>query len=254
MPDVTTPPARAFGDGAFSRVTGAVYHHAVVGALLCAATLPSAVLLLLLERSAANVPLVPLCLVPAGPALSAALYALRDRTRDAAASQAPSPARAFARGYRANALDVLRLWVPAMTGLALVAVGVVHREAAGLPGGYAAVLLALAALGLLWLADAVTIASFFAFRARDTARLAAHYLVRAPGATLALVALGVVAAGVVRFASEAVLWLFAVAWVASWLRLSAPLVADVTARFTADPTSDPTNADPDAPHRRSPPA
>ncbi|WP_166845194.1 glycosyltransferase [Isoptericola sp. BMS4] len=233
MSDLTTPPARAFGDGTFSRVTGVVYHHVVVGALLCVATLPSAALLLLLDRSAASLPIVPLCLVPYGPALSAALYALRDRTLDPDSTTSPAPARSFVRGYRSNALDVMRLWVSAMVGLALVAFGVVHREAAGLPGGYVAVLGVIGAVGLLWLLNAVTIASFFSFRTRDAVRLAAYYLMRTPGVTVGLVALGVIALAVVRFSSELVLWLFAVAWVASWLRLGAPLVRDVAERFTA---------------------
>ena len=228
MGDVTATAGHAGGAARLARVTTGAYWYVVVGVLLCAASLPSVALLLLLDRVAANAPLVPLCLVPYGPALSAALYALRERTR----AEAPAPARAFGRGYASGFADVLRLWVPATAGLAVVAAGAVNLAAAGLPGSYAVVLVVVASLVVLWLLDATALATFFSFRSRDVARLAAHYLVAAPRVTVGLVALVVVAAGVVWLTSEAVLWLFAVVGAASWLRVARPLVDDVAARFT----------------------
>jgi hypothetical protein len=226
--DVATT-RRDFGDGVLGRATAFLYWHLVVGVLLCAASLPSVVLLLLLGRSVANVALVPLCLVPYGPALSAALYALRDRTR----SEALAPALAFLRGYRLNAGDALRIWTPAMLLLALVLAGLVSLEAAGVPTGYALVLLVIATLVTLWAIEALSIASFFSFRTRDVARLGAHYLLKTPRVTVGLVALVVVAVGVVWWTTEAVLWLFAVVWVAFWYTSARPMLDDVTTRFTA---------------------
>jgi hypothetical protein len=226
--DVATT-RRELGEGALGRATAYVYWHLVVGVLLCAASLPGVVLLLLLERSAGNAALAPLCLVPYGPALSAALYALRDRTR----ADALTPARAYVRGYRLNVVDVLPLWTVAMVLLAVVVAGIVNLDAAGVPAAYAGVLVVIGALVVLWAVESLTIASFFSFRARDVARLGAHYLLKTPRVTLGLVALVIVAVGVVWWTTEAVLWLFAVVWAASWYRTAQPLLDDVTARFTA---------------------
>lgn len=227
MGDVGTV-RRELGEGVLGRATAYVYWHLVVGVLLCAASLPGVVLLLLLERSAGNAALAPLCLVPYGPALSAALYALRDRTR----ADALTPARTYLRGYGLNAGDVLRTWAPAMVALAVIVAGLVNLDAAGVPAGYAGALLVVAALVLLWAVEALTIASFFSFRTRDVARLAAHYLLRTPRVTLGLVALVIVAVGVVWWTTEAVLWLFAVVWAAMWYQTAQPLLDDVSARFT----------------------
>lgn len=225
---VTDPPERTSGDRTtLARATAFVYWYLVVGVLLCLATLPSVLALMLLGRASANAVLVPLCLIPHGPALSAALYALRDRAR----SEALTPAPAFWRGYRLNAADVLRLWIPAMAALAVVVGGIVSLDAAGLPRAYAGVLAVIGLLLVLWSLDAVTIASFFSFRTRDVARLAAYYLVRLPGVTVGLLALVVVATGVVWAASEAVLWLFTVVLVAFWYAGARPLVDGVTTRF-----------------------
>jgi len=222
------PPERAPDDSTtLARATGFIYWYLVVGVLLCVTTLPSVALLLLLGRTPSNVALVPLCLIPHGPALSAALYALRDRTR----SEALTPAPAFWRGYRLNAADVLRVWVPAMAVLAVVAGGIVSLEAGGLPAAYAGVLVVIGLLVVLWALDAVTIASFFTFRTRDVARLGAYYLLRRPRVTLGLLALVVVAVGTVWLWTEAVLWLFTVVLVALWFTGARPLVDDVTARF-----------------------
>jgi hypothetical protein len=234
--DVTPGPAPDPAENAsggdrstLTRVTTFVYWHLVVGALLCVATVPSVVALLLLGRAPANAVLVPLCLIPHGPALSAALYALRDRTR----SESLAPAPAFWRGYRLNAADVLRVWVPAMAGLAVVVGGIVNLDAAGVAPAYAGVLVVIGLLLTLWALDAVTIASFFSFRTRDVARLAAYYLVRQLRVTVTLLALVVVAVGMVRLTTEAVLWLFTIVLVAFWYAGARPLIEDVTARFVA---------------------
>ena len=221
--------ARELGDGVLGRAAAFVYWHLVVGVLLCLATLPSVVLLMLLGRSAGNALLVPLCLVPAGPALAAGLFALRDRTR----AEGLAPARAFLRGYRLDWADALRVWTPACVALGVVAGGIANVGPAGLPGAYAAVLLVVGVLVLLWALNALTLAAFFGFRTRDTARLAAYYLAR-PRVTAGLLALVVVAVGVVWLASEAVLWLFAVVLMASWRTTAQPMVDDVTARFTVE--------------------
>ncbi|MEL7977152.1 glycosyltransferase [Isoptericola sp. F-RaC21] len=220
---------REFGDGVLGRITARVYWYLVVGVLVALGCVPTLVLLALLDRSTGNALLVPLCLVPAAPFLAAGVFALHAR----AGADEPAPAKAFARGLRLGWLDVLRLWVPASAALGVVATSVVHREAAGISVMYAVVLGVLGAVVLLWAVQALVLASLFSFRARDVARLSVYYLGRRPGATLGLLALVVVAGGVVWLAGEAVLAVVAVVWLAFLLRAAQPVLDDVRARFVA---------------------
>src|SRR3712207_5924688 len=92
--------ARAqFGEGPLSRAAAFVYTLLVIEVLLVVTSLPGIVPLLLLQRDASNVPLAALCAVPFGPALSAAVFALRHRRLDLTDLK---PAIAFWRGYRLN--------------------------------------------------------------------------------------------------------------------------------------------------------
>lgn len=214
--------------GPFGRATAFVFWHLVVGVLLCVTSLPSVVLLLLLDRRAGNAFLVPFLLVPYGPVLSAALYALRARTR----GDEQRPARAFVRGLRLNAVDVLRVWVPAMLVLAVVVGAVTAALASGMPVGYVAMLLVLAVLVVVWAFDALLIASFYSFRARDVARLAAFFLVRPVRTFAGTLSLVVVATALVWATTEAVLWLTAVVFAAFGLDNARALLDRVTASFT----------------------
>jgi len=177
--------------------------------------------LVLLDRDASNIPLAALCAIPAGPALSAAIYAVRRRSGDLTDLE---PARAFLRGYRMNAAGVLKLWVPwlaweAVLGLDLAA------------GRWRIAVTVVAVVAALWQANALVIASLFAFRARDTARLAAYFLVRTPKVTLGNAGLAALAAGVVVVWSEAVLALVAVVFAAALLRTARPLRAEIEQSF-----------------------
>jgi formate hydrogenlyase subunit 3/multisubunit Na+/H+ antiporter MnhD subunit len=223
---------QAYGDprdSVLGQVTGAIYWYLVVTVLVALTCLPALVALMLLDRSAANAPLAALCLAPIGPALSAALFAVRDRLN----ADEPTPARSFWRGYRLNAGDVLRLWLPALIALAVIAVSLTNLEAAGVPDGYAAVLLAIGALVLLWAMNSLVIGSLFAFRTRDLARLGAYYLVRLPLVTLGTASLLILAAGIVYLTSDAMLFLVGGLWAALLLRNAQPLVRHVQARFIA---------------------
>lgn len=220
---------REFGDGVLARITARIYWYVVVGALVALGCVPSLVLLALLDRSTGNALLVPLCLVPAAPFLSAGLFALHAR----AGADEPVPARTFVRGLRLNWLDVLRLWVPATVVLGVVLTSVVHRQVAGIGVAYAVVLGVVGLVVLLWAVQALLLASLFSFRARDVARLSVYYLGRRPGVTVGLLALVVVAGGVVWLAGELVLALVAVAWLAFLLRVAQPVLDDVRARFVA---------------------
>ncbi|MEU4242485.1 hypothetical protein [Actinoplanes sp. NPDC026619] len=212
---------RRFGTGPLARVASAVHTFLVVGVLLLLTGAPGLVVLVLLDRSAGNIPLAAACAIPAGPALSAALYALRWRSNDLTDLE---PARAFLRGYRMNVAGVLKLWVPWLAWEAVLGINLAY-------GRWTVAVTVLALLAALWQANALVIASLFAFRARDTGRLAAYFLVRTPGVTLGGAGLAVLAAGLVLLWSEAVLALAAVGFAAALLRTSRPMRAEIEKRF-----------------------
>jgi hypothetical protein len=222
--------ATRFGTGPLSRAAALIYTLLVVNLLTLAAALPGLVPLALLSRDVSNLPLVALCLVPVGPALSASVYALRHRSADITDL---APAVAFRRGYRANVRGVLAVWLPALLWLTVVAVTLANFPATGLPGWWAVLVAAIGAAVTLWGVNALVITSLFAFRARDVARLSAYFLVRAPGVTVGTACLLFVAAGVTTLLSEVVLGLLASVFVLCLVRTSEPVLARIRAEFTA---------------------
>ncbi|GAA2236396.1 hypothetical protein GCM10010413_40880 [Promicromonospora sukumoe] len=219
---------REFGEGVLGRATALVYWHLVVELLLVVAVLPGALASLLLERTPGNAVLFALCLLPVGPAVSAGLFALRDRTR----AEGLTPAASFWRGYRLNWKDALKVWVPALAAGVVVVLGLANVGAGGVPGWYAGVLVVVGAGLALWTVNALLVVSFFGFRTRDVVRLAAHYLGAKPLVTLGSLSLLVLAGGIVVLTTEAVFALVAVVWLALVLRNAGPVLADVEARFT----------------------
>ncbi|MEV1320490.1 DUF624 domain-containing protein [Micromonospora arborensis] len=220
---------RQFGDGPLSRITSRVYILLVVELLLLLTTLPGLLPLLLLSRDPSNLPLVALFLVPVGPALSAALYALRHQRPDLTDLR---PAATFWRGYRANLSGVLRVWVPTLLWLTVLAVNLAYRGAVGLPGWWTVPLVLLGAGVTLCAANALVITSLFDFRTRDVLRLATHFLVRTPGVTVGNALLLAAAAGITAVFSEAVLALLASVAVLAFLRIGDPMIHLIRKEFT----------------------
>lgn len=221
---------RQFGDGPLSRVTSRVYILLVVELLLLLTTLPGLLPLLLLGRDPSNLPLVALFLVPVGPAISAALYALRHQRPDLTDLR---PAALFWRGYRENVSGVLRVWVPTLLWLTVLAVNLAYLDAIGLPAWWAVALLLLGVAVTLGAANALVIASLSDFRTRDVLRLAVHFLVRTPGVTLGNALLLAAAAGVTAVFSEAVLMLLASTAALAVLRVGDPMITLIRKEFTA---------------------
>jgi hypothetical protein len=221
---------RQFGDGPLSRAAANVYTVLVVGLLLVLTTMPGLVPLAMLDRDVSNLPLVALCAVPLGPALSAAVYALYHR-RDDITDLAPGAA--FVRGYRANLRGALVLWVPALAWLTVVGVTLANFAAAGVPGWWAVLLVVIAVAVTLWVAVALVITSLFAFRARDVARLAAYFLGHTPGVTVGVACLLVVVAGLTLLLPEVVPLLLAPLFVLALVRTCAPMIERIRAEFTA---------------------
>jgi hypothetical protein len=235
--DASTGRQAHFGDGPLSRAAANVYTVLVVGLLLVLATLPGLVPLALLDRDVSNLPLVALCAVPLGPALSAAVYALHHRRNDITDL---APAAAFVRGYRANLRGSLAVWVPALAWLTVVAVTLANFTAAGVPGWWGVLLVVIAAVVALWVVLALVITSLFAFRARDVARLAAYFLVGSPKVTVGVACLLFAVAGVTMLVSEVVPLLLAPLVVLLLVRTCAPMAERIRTEFTGEFTEEST--------------
>ncbi|MFC5634795.1 hypothetical protein [Streptomyces bullii] len=201
-----------------------------VEALLLAAASPGLAGLLLLGPEPSNLPLAAGCLLPLGPALSAALYALHRRSRDLTDLH---PARAFWRGWRLNARPALALWTPLLAWLTVIAFTLTHFSATGLPGWWALLLAATGTGALLWGAHALVLTSLFSFRSRDTARLAAYFLFRHGRATLGAASLLVLVAASTALLTEALPALLAAVLLLSLLHSSRPVIAETQEEFTA---------------------
>jgi hypothetical protein len=221
---------REFGEGPLARVAALVYSLLTIEALLLVTILPGLIPLVLLDRDASNAPLAVACAIPLGPALSAALFALRQHKSDLTDLK---PAAQFWRGYRMNVGGVLRVWIPWLALMAVLAVNLSHTRAAAIPHWWAALLVAFATVATLWMANALVITSLFAFRPVDVARLAAYFLGRTKAVTLGDLCLLICAVALVAVASEAVLALLAAGFAAFLLRNSRPMIALVTEEFTA---------------------
>ncbi len=213
--------------GILGRLTGGVYLLLVVeiGFLLAAA--PGLVGLLFVARTASNLPLFALCLVPVAPAFSAALYAVRRARQEDDLVVWPR----FWRGCLLNVRDVLVLWIPALAVATLLGYNIVFGPRVGVNTvfivGSWVVLGALA----LWAVNAVVIASLFSFRVRDTARLALFYLGARPLVTLGTISLVAMAAGVVYLTADWVLAACASLFAIAVLLTHRPLIVSVEERF-----------------------
>ncbi|MEU8261944.1 DUF624 domain-containing protein [Micromonospora sp. NPDC048999] len=219
---------RQFGDGPLSRAAALVYTVLVVELLLLVTTAPGLVALMLLERDVSNLPLAAACALPLGPAVSAALYALHHQRPDPTDLH---PARVFWRGYRANLADVLRIWVPLLLWLTVIAMNLAHLPAASVPRWWAAPLVLVGAGVTLVGVNALVIASLFSFRFRDILRLARYFLVRAPSVTLGNAGLLVAVAALTVLASEAVVVALGAVLALALLVGSRPMITAIRKEF-----------------------
>ena len=216
------------GTGTLPRWSAAVYWFLVVEGMLVLTSAPGLVLVQLLDRDASNIPLIALAFVPFGPSVAAALFAWRVFARD----RDLSPARHFWRGYRLDALDVLRWWVPTLAVLAIIGFNLAHLGAAGLPSVLGAALGAVALLIVVWSGHALVLSALFSFRTRDVARLGAYFVAAKPLVSLGLVSVLVLATAA-AFVTDWLLVLLAAPLTYLYARTSVPVVAAAEAQFTA---------------------
>jgi uncharacterized membrane protein YesL len=221
---------RHFGNGPLSQVAALVYTLLVIEFLFLVTTLPGLVPLVLLTADSSNLPLVAACALPVGPAVSAALYALRHRSGDLTDLH---PAAAFWRGYRLNFLGSLKFWVPCLAWLAIIGLNLANFGAANVPGWWAALLVTVGIGVALWLGNALVITSLFSFRTVDIARLALLFLGRTPGVTLGNACLLALAGLLTAVTSEAVLVLLGSVFVLMLLLTSRRMITAIQKDFTA---------------------
>lgn len=221
---------RQFGEGTLSRAAALIYNLLAVELLFLLTAVPGLVPLLLLDRHPSNLPLFAAGAIPVGPALGAALYALHHRGRDATELR---PAAAFWRGYRLNALPVLRIWLPWLVFGTIVGINLAYLSAADVPGWWGALLVAIALAATLWMANALVVTSLFTFRTVDVARLGRYFLGRTPGVTVGNGALLVVAVGATVLTSEVVVLLLTSVLVLAMLRIAQPMIDQTRKEFVA---------------------
>ncbi|GAB3217066.1 DUF624 domain-containing protein [Kineococcus gypseus] len=221
--------ARAFGEGPLSQVTQVVHWFVVVEVLLALATAPGLAGALLLAPDASNLPLYALCAVPAGPALAASVFAWRAFLVDHDAA----PAREFLRGYRLDALDALRTWVPALAVLTVLAVNMAHRDVVGAAAVFTPLYAVLGAAVLLWAVRVLVLTAVFTFRWRDAARLGVLTLLTRPRSTLALLSLLVLAIGTAWVTFDAVVVLLASVLTFLLAHSEGTVLREVRERFVA---------------------
>ncbi|HEX6686530.1 MAG TPA: hypothetical protein VF062_27410 [Candidatus Limnocylindrales bacterium] len=221
---------RQFGEGPLSRAVAWIYLLLIVELLFLLAILPGLIPMMLLLRDPSNIPLVALCLVPAGPAVSAAVYALHHRKLDLTDLK---PGPMFWRGYRANAVGVLQIWLPLLAFLAIVGIVLTNLDAAGVPTWWAGLLGVLGGVALLAGVNALVITSLFSFRARDIAKLGLYFVLRTKGVALGNLCLLIVAAAVTALFSEVILALLGSVLALALLRNARPMIAVVQKEFVA---------------------
>ncbi|TCB98482.1 DUF624 domain-containing protein [Micromonospora zingiberis] len=227
---MSTATRREFGAGPLSRVAALVYTLLVVEVLLLVSAAPGLVALFALERHASNLPLVAVCAVPLGPALSAALYALHHQRLDLTELH---PARLFWRGYRVNLVGSLLVWVPMLMWLAILAINLVNLPAIGLSRWWAVPLVLVAAGVALVGVNALVITSLFAFRLRDVLRLAGYFVLRTPVVPVGTGLLLVAATVLTLVASEAALAALGSVLALALVRGGEPMITAIRREFTA---------------------
>jgi hypothetical protein len=226
---VTTSVEDRFGTGTLSQGAAMIYTLLAVELALLVTAGPGLVLLVLLEPDASNLPLAALCALPAGPALSAAIYAVHHRRLDLTDLR---PGFAFRRGLRLNARGALVIWAAWLAWVTILGMNLAGLGASGLPGWWAGPLVLVGTGATLWMLNALVITSLFVFRTRDVVRLSAYLLVRCPGVTVSNLCLLVAAAAGVWTWSEAVLALAGSLLVLALLGNNRRLIAVVREEYT----------------------
>lgn len=228
-----TSPTGSLGSGTLGRVTSMVYRVLILELLFLATASPGLIFLLTLSADPSNAPLLALCLLPVGPALSAVIFAWRASRSE----EHLEPARHFWRGYRLNAVGILRWWWLIVVLIAILGINVAYLDVVITPG--MPLLVAGVAQALVFTIVAVVamhaliIGSLYNFRARDVLRLALHCVRHAPRATIGVAAIAIASIGVVGVVSEIALIALGSILAALLSNNSQSLTADIEENYIA---------------------
>lgn len=219
--------------GTLARITEFLYWLVVQGVLLLVAASPTIVCWALLERHVSNLPLYTASTILLLPAVAGSLWAWRAHAED----PDPVPVRRFLRGYRHNLLDSLRIGVPALVILTVLATNITYGGTVG-TGALTAAFVLLAVMVSVMTVRALSIASAFSFRLVDVLRLSVFTLLVMPLRTLALLSLGVLVLGISLFVGD-----YALLFLASTLtyllhRSEREVIARVHAQFVHHPAAE----------------
>lgn len=216
--------------GTLARITDALYWFVVIDVLLVACSAPAIVVWMLLAREASNVPLYAAALVFVLPAMTAALWAWRARTED----PDPVPLSRYLRGYRLNLVDSLKIGVPGIAVLTVLATNITYGEAAGtsvLNIAFALLAVMVAAV----MVRALSIASALSFRLTDVLRLSIFTLLTMPLRTLSLFSLAILVAGISLFVGDYAFLFLASALTFVLHHSERPVIERLREQFVADP-------------------
>lgn len=226
-------PTDVLEKGPLGRATATVYRVLILELLFLIAASPGLLLLFTLAPDPSNIPLAAAALLPVGPALSAVVFAWSR----SAGEESLQPGKHFWRGYRLNALGVLRWWWLVLAAGAVLGLNLAYLDAATpagparllIGGGQVAVLLALAVVVM----HALIVTSFYTFRTIDVFRLAFRYLRRSPRASIGAAALSIASAAVVAVGTEAILLGLGSLIAALILSNGQPLILDIQENYLA---------------------
>lgn len=216
-----------------AQATAVVYWFVLVEICFLLAAAPTFAGFLLLDRSAGNIPLFALALMPLAPALTAAVATLHAR---ASAPSSPGELSVWPRFWRSwarDVVDVLRWWVPVLVAGTVLSYNAAFAARAGMDAVFSIVALVLLAVLALFSLNAIVVVAVFSFRTRDVARLSVFYLGAKPAATLGSISMLIVAGGVVYVASDAALAALAAVFAAFLLVTHRGVVDDIRTRFVA---------------------
>jgi len=215
--------------GVLAQITDALYWFVIIDLALVVCSAPTIAVWMLLARDASNLPLYAASLALALPALSAALWAWRARAED----PDPVPLRRFLRGYRLNLVDSLKIGVPGLVVLTVLATNITYGDVTGTSALSVAFLL-LSVMVALLMTRALSITSTLSFRFIDVLRLSIFTLLTMPLRSLALLSLAVLTVGISLFVGD-----YAFLFLASVLTFvlqhsERPVITRLREQFTAE--------------------
>lgn len=182
---------KEFGEGILHVITNYIYWLLMINLYFLFCNSLFLILFIMLQPDLSNLIIYFLALIPAGPAISALFYCLRK----VAYEKECSPLKDFLRGYRFNAKDTMKFWLPLLLIFFILVVDLqyFYFKSTAAYGVLSILFLIGMALLLTCSLYAFMINVGFHFRTRDLFRLSVYYLVKNPKVTLKNVSIAVIA-------------------------------------------------------------